>query len=74
MPEQNYYNYIFNNAEYDNSMDLRNRYAHGNQTLDEDEMQKDYLTMLRMMILLVLKINEEFCLVDSQKRHKCEEN
>ena len=63
IPEQNYYNYIFNNAEYDNSKDLRNRYAHGNQTLNEDEMKKDYLTMLRMMILIILKINEEFCLL-----------
>lgn len=64
VPEQNYYNYIFNNSEYDNSKDLRNRYAHGNQTLKEDEMQDDYFTMLRMMILIILKINEEFCLVN----------
>lgn len=64
IPEQNYYNYIFNNAAYDNSKDLRNRYAHGNQTLNEDVMKKDYLTMLRMMILIILKINEEFCLIN----------
>ena len=66
IPEQNYYNYIFNNAEFDNAKDLRNKYAHGNQTMNEKTMQDDYLTMLRMMILLILKINEEFSLVDDR--------
>lgn len=66
IPEQNYYNYIFNNVEYDNSEDLRNRYAHGNHTLNEDVMKRDYITMLRMMILIILKINEEFCLINDE--------
>ena len=64
IPEQNYFNYIFNNSEYDNSKDLRNKYAHGNQTMNEAIMRDDYITMLRMMILIILKINEEFCLTD----------
>lgn len=60
--EQRYFNYIFNDSEFDNGMDLRNKYAHGNQTRDEKEMQRDYLIMLRMMVLIILKINEEFSL------------
>lgn len=70
VPEQNYYNYIFNNSEYDNSKDLRNRYAHGNQTMKDDEMRNDYFTMLRMMVLIILKINEEFCLVKEDLEDK----
>lgn len=62
--EQKYFNYIFNDSEFDNGMDLRNKYAHGNQTRDEKEMDRDYLIMLRMMILIILKVNEEFCLMD----------
>lgn len=62
IPEQKYFNYIFNSSEFDDSKDLRNIYAHGNQSLDKDVMFNDYITMLRMMILIVIKINEEFCL------------
>ena len=62
IPEQNYFNYIFNNSKYDNSKDLRNKFAHGNQSLDEKELEQDYYIMLRMMILVILKINEELCL------------
>ena len=67
IPEQEYFNYIFNNANYDNSKDLRNKYAHGNQTSKEDEMSRDYIIMLMMMVLIILKINEEFCLLSCRK-------
>lgn len=67
-PEQNYFNYIFNNAEYDNSMDLRNKYAHGNQMADEDFNRNNYYIILRMLILIIIKINEELCLLDEQKQ------
>lgn len=69
-PEQDYFNYIFNNASYDNSKDLRNKYAHGNQSLKQEEMLRDYYIMLRMMILIILKINEELCLVSPRKEDK----
>ena len=70
VPEQDYFNYIFNNASYDNSKDLRNKYAHGNQTLKEDEMSRDYFIMLRMMVLIIIKINEELCLLSSRQENK----
>lgn len=71
IPEQNYFNYIFNSSEFDNSMDLRNKYAHGNQSQDETVMFNDYITMLRMMILIIIKINEEFWLKDEENKTKC---
>ena len=59
-PEQDYFNYIFNNSEHGNALGLRNKYAHGNQPNDEEKIKKDYYTILRMLILIVMKINDEF--------------
>ena len=63
--EQHYFNYIFNNSEYSNSLNLRNKYAHGNQNTDVIVQEHDYIIMLRLMVLLILKINEELCLAKS---------
>lgn len=61
-PEQDYYNYLFNKSEFDNGLDLRNRYIHGTQNVNEELNKHDYIIFLRMMILIIIKINEEFCL------------
>ena len=65
-PEQDYFNYILNRAEFSNGLDLRNRYVHGTQPIDEKSHEQDYSTLLRLLVLLVLKINEEFCLADER--------
>lgn len=62
-PEQDYYNYLFNKSEFTNGLDLRNSYLHGTQTSDEKQNEDDYFIFLQMMVLIVIKINEEFCLV-----------
>lgn len=61
-PEQDYYNYLFNKSEFANGLDLRNSYLHGTQTTDENQNKIDYFIFLQMMVLIVIKINEEFCL------------
>lgn len=61
-PEQDYYNYLFNKSEFDNGLDIRNSYTHGAQRVDENQNKQDYFIFLRIMILIVIKINEEFCL------------
>lgn len=61
-PEQSYYNYLFNKSEFDNGLDLRNRYVHGTEIADENKNKCDYFIFLRIMILIIIKINEEFCL------------
>lgn len=66
-PEQHYYNYIFNAAEYDNSLDLRNKYVHGSHRPDNKTDQYNYYIILRMLILIIIKINEEFCLFEESK-------
>lgn len=64
IPEKNYLNYILNKAEYSNGLDLRNKYIHGTYSQDESTQKNDYMELLKIMVLIVTKINEEFCLRD----------
>lgn len=66
-PERDYLNYALNKSEFCNGLDLRNRYIHGTYPKDENEQRKDYITLLRLMVLIVTKINDEFCALDVQK-------
>lgn len=61
-PEQSYMNYVLNRAEFSNGLDLRNKYIHGTHSLDEEVHQLDYIELLKIMVLIIIKINEEFCL------------
>lgn len=67
-PEQDYYNYLFNKSAFDNGLDLRNKYLHGTQKSDEYSNEQDYFIFLRILILIVIKINEEFCLKYSTEK------
>lgn len=60
-PEQDYLNFMLNKAEFSNGFDLRNRYIHDTCTLNEEMQQQDYWALLKIMVLIVIKINEEFC-------------
>ena len=64
IPEQRYVNYVFNKKEYSNGLDLRNKYIHGTYGLDEKQQYEDYIILLKIWVLVVLKINEEFCLTN----------
>lgn len=64
-PEQSYMNFVLNKAEFSNGCDLRNKYIHGTHSLREEDHQKDYIELLKIMVLIVIKINEEFCLRDN---------
>lgn len=63
IPEQHYLNFILNKSEYSNGLDIRNKYIHGTYPLEDSQQMQDYLLLLKIMIILVLKINEEFCLL-----------
>lgn len=60
-PEQDYLNYVLNKSEFSNGLDLRNKYSHDTCSLDEQTQRKDYLELQKIMILIIIKINEEFC-------------
>lgn len=61
-PEQKYLNYMLNKAAYSNGLDLRNKYEHSTYPEDEHTQLRDYLQLLKVMVLVITKINEEFCL------------
>lgn len=63
-PEGQYFNYFLNNFEFSNGPALRNKYVHGQQRSDTGDHSHfpTYVTALRMVIALVLKMNDEFCL------------
>ena len=69
-PEYQYINYILNKREYSNGLDLRNKYIHDSIVIDENTQNHDYAVIMKVMIILIIKINEEFCLRDEYKKGK----
>ena len=67
--EVNYINYILNKSEFSNGCDLRNKYSHGTYPADKNEQERDYFILLKIMVLIILKINEEFCLIDKKRNY-----
>lgn len=63
-PEQKYLNFILNDREFDNGLALRNKYLHGNNPQSSCEHENDYFLLLKIFVLIIIKINEEFCLRD----------
>ena len=60
--EKDYLDYMLNVQQFLNGPELRNRYVHGNFPINAKAHNGDYLELLKIMTLIVLKINEEFCL------------
>ncbi len=69
-PEQDYFDYHLNRRTFSNSLDLRNKYLHGTQPDPEDDKQHEanYMIILKLLILIIIKINDEFCLHDDKKK------
>ena len=60
-PESDYLSYILNDERFDNALALRNKYSHGSPVVDGSE-ERDYYLLLIVLILLTIKINDEFCM------------
>ena len=63
-PEQDYFNYYLNKSAFNNSLDLRNMYVHGTQFNDSDDENvhyTNYITFLKLFILIIIKINDDLC-------------
>lgn len=60
--EQEFIDYMLNVQKYDNGPELRNKYAHGIFPMDLKKQEQDYIELLRIMVLIIIKINEEFCI------------
>jgi hypothetical protein len=62
--EADYINYFLNQSGPTGGPDLRNRYLHGSQADGDDNAVHlhTYLIALRLLIALVIKLNDDFCL------------
>ena len=61
-PEYQYFDYLLNNAEFSDGKAIRNRYIHDSIITDEKTMTADYYTLLKVMIMIIIKINDDCCL------------
>lgn len=68
-PEQDYINYLLNKSRFNNGLDLRNKYVHTQPRSNDDETihNQNYMILLRLFILTIIKINHDFCLLDEIK-------
>lgn len=58
--EQDYFSYYLNNEKFTNGLAIRNNYAHGTTpSYSEEKHQHNYLQLLVLFVLLLLKISED---------------
>lgn len=62
--EQDYLDFYLNKAKFTNGYDIRNRYLHGTNVNDEKQYESDYYSILKLLIIVILKINDDVCLRD----------
>ena len=67
--EAKYFNYSLNSVDFSNGPQLRNKYQHGAQADGdgEDAHFHTYVTVLRLLLALIIKINDDFCLAAIEK-------
>lgn len=63
-PERDYFSYYLDNMKFTNGMAYRNHYMHGSTppVNDENEHQIAYVTFLRLLSILLLKIEDDLWL------------
>lgn len=61
-PEQDYFNYMLNEHTFGNGPKLRNKYIHASSKIDDKIQEQDYMYLLIILIGIIIKMNEEFCL------------
>ncbi|MEP0368794.1 MAG: hypothetical protein ABJN36_11600 [Cyclobacteriaceae bacterium] len=59
--ERDYLNFHLN-KKFSNGLDLRNKYAHGTNPSSVKENEQEYLILLKMIVLSLLKIEDDFAI------------
>ncbi len=70
IPEIKYYNYVLNNKEFNNGLELRNKYIHGSYYRGQDEENvhmQNYMILLKLFILIIIKINDDLEIYNSKE-------
>jgi hypothetical protein len=57
--EVSYFNYYLNKKEFTNGYDIRNKYLHGTNNASEKQQEFDYYSLLQLIILALLKIEDD---------------
>lgn len=65
--EQDYFDFYLNKSKFTNGFDIRNRYLHGTNVNDEEQYESDYYSIMKLIIILVIKINDDLCLADERE-------
>lgn len=60
--EQDYFDYYFNKSKFTNGHDIRNKYLHGTSANDEKEHHYDYYRILKLLVVIIIKINDDLCI------------
>lgn len=63
--EQEYFDYYLNNR-FSNGLWLRNKYVHATNSHNQDEQENDYSILLRLLVLLILKIEDDLNIARNQ--------
>lgn len=66
--ERDYLNFHLN-KKFSNGLDLRNKYAHGTNPYSENENEQEYLILLKMIVLSLLKIEDDFAIYKRYGKH-----
>jgi len=71
--ECDFFNYVLNNSCFIDSKAIRNKYVHGimdNSMPNSVEHQDNYMLFLILSVMLIIKINDELCIVSSPRYSK----
>ena len=60
VPECEYYNFAMNRTRFQNGWNIRNSLLHGSSSLDVAFLRTAYIELIKIFVLIVIKINEEF--------------
>jgi hypothetical protein len=64
--ESSYFNYYLNDSEFSNSYGIRNKNMHWYYYWDENKAHSDFMIILKLIILIFLKIEDELHIVDKK--------
>ncbi|ROI00225.1 hypothetical protein EGI05_04895 [Chryseobacterium daecheongense] len=71
--EQEYFDYYLNNR-FSNGLWLRNKYVHATNSHNENDQENDYKTLLKLLVLLILKIDDDLSIAKNLIKSHIKDN
>ena len=67
-PEADFFDFYLNDHKYNNGLKLRNKYSHATNSPKnkQDEHCANYMIALYLIVLVIIKINDELCLIEER--------